>query len=80
VESEKERRSKESKERCFKKICQSFRCWKGKSVKKKYSIKEQGVGCFRRQEPIGGYIVDFVCYEKRIVIELDGMKERDFRC
>jgi len=27
---------------------------------------------FRRQEPIGKYIVDFVCYEKRIIIELDG--------
>ena len=27
---------------------------------------------FRRQEPIGRYIVDFVNYEKRIVIELDG--------
>jgi very-short-patch-repair endonuclease len=27
---------------------------------------------FRRQEPIGGYIVDFVCFEKRVVIELDG--------
>jgi very-short-patch-repair endonuclease len=27
---------------------------------------------FRRQEPIGKYIVDFVCYEKGIVIEVDG--------
>jgi len=27
---------------------------------------------FRRQEPIGNYIVDFVCYEKRLVIEIDG--------
>ena len=27
---------------------------------------------FRRQEPIGKYIVDFVCHEKRIVIEVDG--------
>ena len=27
---------------------------------------------FRRQEPIGEYIVDFVCYEKGIVIEADG--------
>ena len=27
---------------------------------------------FRRQEPIGNYIVDFVCYEKRLVIEVDG--------
>lgn len=27
---------------------------------------------FRRQQPIGTYIVDFVNFEKRIVIELDG--------
>jgi len=27
---------------------------------------------FRRQQPIGKYIVDFVCLEKRLVIELDG--------
>jgi very-short-patch-repair endonuclease len=27
---------------------------------------------FRRQEPIGEYIVDFVCHEKKVIIELDG--------
>ena len=27
---------------------------------------------FRRQQPIGDYIVDFVSYEKRLVIEVDG--------
>ncbi|GIW93854.1 MAG: hypothetical protein KatS3mg110_1895 [Pirellulaceae bacterium] len=27
---------------------------------------------FRRQHPIGPFIVDFACIEKRIVIELDG--------
>ena len=27
---------------------------------------------FRRQQPIGNYIVDFVCFEKKIIIELDG--------
>jgi len=27
---------------------------------------------FRRQEPIDSYIVDFVCQEKRIIIEVDG--------
>ncbi len=27
---------------------------------------------FRRQEPIGGYIVDFACHEKQIIIEVDG--------
>ncbi len=27
---------------------------------------------FRRQAPMGRYIVDFVCYEKQLAIELDG--------
>jgi len=27
---------------------------------------------FRRQQPIDSYIVDFVCFEKRIIIEVDG--------
>jgi very-short-patch-repair endonuclease len=30
-------------------------------------------GCkFRRQVPLGNYIADFVCFEKRLIIELDG--------
>jgi len=27
---------------------------------------------FRRQHPIGRYIVDFVCLEKHLIIEIDG--------
>ncbi|HEX9916773.1 MAG TPA: DUF559 domain-containing protein [candidate division Zixibacteria bacterium] len=27
---------------------------------------------FRRQQAIGNYVADFVCFEKRILIELDG--------
>ena len=27
---------------------------------------------FRRQAPIGPYIVDFVCYSEKLVIEVDG--------
>jgi very-short-patch-repair endonuclease len=27
---------------------------------------------FRRQQPLGNYIVDFVCLEKRLIIEVDG--------
>lgn len=27
---------------------------------------------FRRQMPIGGYIVDFACPEQRLIIEIDG--------
>ena len=27
---------------------------------------------FRRQQPIGDYVVDFICLEKSVVIEVDG--------
>ena len=27
---------------------------------------------FKRQQPIGRYIVDFVCQDKKLIIELDG--------
>jgi very-short-patch-repair endonuclease len=27
---------------------------------------------FRRQVPVGKYIVDFVCHERRLVVEADG--------
>ena len=27
---------------------------------------------FRRQVPIGRYVVDLVCFEKRLIVELDG--------
>ena len=27
---------------------------------------------FRRQQPLGQYIVDFVCFERHLIIELDG--------
>ncbi len=27
---------------------------------------------FRRQQPLGRYVVDFVCLEKRLTVELDG--------
>jgi very-short-patch-repair endonuclease len=32
---------------------------------------------FRRQVPLGTYIVDFVCIEKKLVIELDGGQHAD---
>jgi len=34
---------------------------------------------FRRQEPIEGYIVDFVSFEKRIILELDGGQHEVFQ-
>ena len=51
----------------------------------KYLRAKQIEGCkFRRQEPIGSYIVDFVCQEKRIIVEVDGgqhsvEQERDYK-
>lgn len=27
---------------------------------------------FRRQEQIGAFVVDFICYEKKLIIEADG--------
>jgi very-short-patch-repair endonuclease len=27
---------------------------------------------FKRQQPVGAYIVDFVCFEAKVVLELDG--------
>ncbi|MBQ8704435.1 MAG: endonuclease domain-containing protein [Bacteroidales bacterium] len=36
-------------------------------------LRNGKTGCkFRRQHPIGDYIADFVCIEKRLVIEVDG--------
>jgi very-short-patch-repair endonuclease len=32
---------------------------------------------FRRQVPIGRFIVDFVCFERRLVIEVDGGQHAD---
>ena len=37
-----------------------------------YHIRSDVPAEFRRQEPIGRYICDFVCYHPRLVIELDG--------
>jgi len=32
---------------------------------------------FRRQQPIGKYIVDFVCFEKKLIIEVDGSQHSE---
>ena len=39
-------------------------------------LKNFGVK-FRRQAVIGKYIVDFVCYEKKLIIEVDGGQHAD---
>jgi very-short-patch-repair endonuclease len=40
--------------------------WKYLRLKQMEGLK------FRRQQPIDNYIVDFICLEKRIIIEVDG--------
>ncbi len=35
-------------------------------------LRQLGGYKFRRQQPIGQYIVDFECLDKRLIIELDG--------
>ncbi len=43
-----------------------------------YYLRAHRLGVkFKRQVPIGEYIVDFVCLEKRLIIELDGGQHMD---
>jgi very-short-patch-repair endonuclease len=35
-------------------------------------LRQLGGYKFRRQQPLGPYVVDFVCLEKRLIIEVDG--------
>ena len=35
-------------------------------------LRQLGGYKFRRQAPLGSYIVDFVCLEKKLIVELDG--------
>lgn len=35
-------------------------------------LRQIGGQKFRRQQPIGPYIVDFVCHEKKLIVEIDG--------
>ena len=32
---------------------------------------------FKRQQPLGNYIVDFVCFEAKVVVEVDGGQHLD---
>ena len=32
---------------------------------------------FRRQWPMGGYVVDFVCFEAKLIVELDGSQHAE---
>ena len=43
-----------------------------------YLRGRQMVGCkFRRRHPFGDYILDFVCLERKVTIELDGSQHAD---
>lgn len=35
-------------------------------------LRQLGGHKFRRQHPLGPYIVDFVCLEQRLIVEVDG--------
>jgi len=35
-------------------------------------LRQLGGYKFRRQQPVGQYIVDFICLEKRLIVEVDG--------
>ena len=43
-----------------------------------YHLRARRMGVkFRRQEPIGPYIVDFVCLDRRLIVEVDGDSHDD---
>ena len=43
-----------------------------------YNLRANRLGFkFKRQVPIGTYIVDFVCMERRLIVELDGGQHLD---
>ena len=44
-------------------------------------LRSRSLGTFKfvRQEPIGPYVVDFVCREKRLVVEVDGGQHAENR-
>ncbi|TCV84676.1 endonuclease domain-containing protein [Sulfurirhabdus autotrophica] len=45
--------------------------WQHLRAKQLYGYK------FKRQQPIGDFVVDFVCFEKKLVAELDGGQHAD---
>ncbi len=42
-------------------------------------LKRFGGYRFRRQHPIGPYIVDFICLERKLVVEIDGCQHGEER-
>ena len=48
-----------------------------KTLWKYLRLKQLNHFKFRRQCSIGSYVVDFVCFEKKLIIELDGGQHAD---
>ena len=48
--------------------------WRGLRMRQLYGHK------FRRQFSLGNFIVDFVCLEARLIIEVDGGQHADEEC
>ncbi|MDO8290431.1 MAG: endonuclease domain-containing protein [Parvibaculum sp.] len=45
-----------------------------------YALRRDATGVyFRRQHPIGSYVVDFVCLEHKLIIEADGGQHAEMR-
>ncbi len=44
-----------------------------------YSLRDRRLGGykFRRQMSVGRYIVDFCCYDKKLIVELDGSQHAE---
>ncbi len=42
-------------------------------------LRRMGGYKFRRQHPLGPFIVDFVCLEKKLIIEVDGGQHDKFK-
>jgi very-short-patch-repair endonuclease len=42
------------------------------------ALRARNVGAkFRRQAPLGPYVVDFVCFESKVIVEVDGGQHAD---
>jgi very-short-patch-repair endonuclease len=43
-------------------------------------LRQLGGYKFRRQHPVGPYIVDFICIQRKLIIEVDGGQHDERRC
>jgi very-short-patch-repair endonuclease len=50
-----------------------------KRLWQKLKRRQIGTMKFRRQQPIGQFIVDFVCLERRLIVEVDGGQHAERR-